>query len=274
MSSHHIVKEKQEPALYIHQLADFEEEYLGQLLEWSPTVLVNAGEYEKVISLGLKVDVVVHEPETYLMQENTKIIRGPGDEFNTVMNYLIQEKYPAVNVISRENKLADLSYYIPQINVVLFTETEKAYAIKNGFKIWKPAGSIYHIEVSAYFETSNLKQKESGDFEVIADAKEQDISAIRAIAQITWGPTYVPLIGQQQVDYMLEKMYNDGVLQEQFLHGYIFLMAEINKKDVGFASYSLTDPEQGIYKLHKLEGGRWKVIGVECEPGKQCEGFL
>ncbi|PYF75882.1 GNAT family N-acetyltransferase [Pedobacter nutrimenti] len=83
-------------------------------------------------------------------------------------------------------------------------------------------------------------------------AKEQDIPAIRAIAQITWGPTYVPLIGQQQVDYMLEKMYNDGVLQEQFLHGYIFLMAEINKKDVGFASYSLADPEQGTYKLHKL----------------------
>ena len=49
MSSHHIVKEKQEPALYIHQLGDFNEEFLGQLLEWSPTVIVAAGEYEKVV---------------------------------------------------------------------------------------------------------------------------------------------------------------------------------------------------------------------------------
>ncbi|RZK41505.1 MAG: thiamine pyrophosphokinase, partial [Pedobacter sp.] len=40
MSSHHIVREKQEPALYIHQLGNFDEEKLGQLLEWSPTVLV------------------------------------------------------------------------------------------------------------------------------------------------------------------------------------------------------------------------------------------
>ncbi|RYD76847.1 MAG: thiamine pyrophosphokinase, partial [Sphingobacteriales bacterium] len=29
MSSHHIVKEKQEPALYIDELGNFNEEYLG-----------------------------------------------------------------------------------------------------------------------------------------------------------------------------------------------------------------------------------------------------
>lgn len=170
MSSHHIVKEKQEPALYIHQLGDFNEEYLGQLLEWSPTLIVNASAYEKIISLGLKIDVVLNPgvlPDSF--QENTKAIMGPGDDFNTVLNYLISEKYPAINIIGTENKLADLSYYIPLINIVLFNATRKTYAITTGFRVWRPKGAIFFIDVISYFETDNLKQIEGETFEVIAD---------------------------------------------------------------------------------------------------------
>ena len=170
MSSHHIVKERQEPALYIHQLGDFSEEYLGQLLEWSPTLIVNATEYEKIISLGLKVDIVLNPVENPgSFQENTKTIMGPGDDFNTVLNYLISEKYPAVNMIVTENKLSDLDYYIPLIDLVLFNGNRKTYTVTSGFKVWRPKGSIYYIDVNAYFETSNLKQNEGDEFEVIND---------------------------------------------------------------------------------------------------------
>jgi len=169
MSSHHIVKEKQEPALYIHDLGNFDEEYLGQILEWSPTLIVNGEIYEKVISLGLKVDVVLNGPDRLVMQENTKSIIGPGDAYNTVMNYLISEKYPAVNVIDEEKKLAELDYYLSRINIVLFSSTEKSYAIKTGFSVWKPAGSIFLIDVVSYFEATNLMQKDEREFEVVKD---------------------------------------------------------------------------------------------------------
>lgn len=169
MSSHHIVREKQEPALYIHQLGTFDEEYLGQLLEWSPTLIVSATVYEKVISMGLKVDLVVNGGEEEFFQENTKIIKAGSEELDAVLDYLIAENYPAVNVIDGQSNLRELGSYIDRINVVVFTPAEKAYAIKSGFKVWKPKGSIFKIEVLAYFETSNLRQTESGDFEVIAD---------------------------------------------------------------------------------------------------------
>ena len=39
MSSHHIVREKQEPALLVLGLNNFSTELLGQLLEWNPTVI-------------------------------------------------------------------------------------------------------------------------------------------------------------------------------------------------------------------------------------------
>ncbi|HYG16495.1 MAG TPA: thiamine diphosphokinase, partial [Bacteroidia bacterium] len=40
MSSHHFVKEKQEPALIIANGEACSRELLGQLLEWQPTVMV------------------------------------------------------------------------------------------------------------------------------------------------------------------------------------------------------------------------------------------
>lgn len=169
MSSHHIIREKQEPALYIHDLGSFDEEYLGQILEWSPTLIVNGAIYEKVISLGLKVDVVLNSVDGLFPQENTKSIIGPGDEYNTVLNYLISEKYPAVNIIDTDKKLADLSFYLPKINIVLFTPAEKSYAIKSGFSVWKPAGSIFLIDVVSYFEATNLRQQEEREFEVVKD---------------------------------------------------------------------------------------------------------
>ncbi|ACU02316.1 hypothetical protein [Pedobacter heparinus] len=169
MSSHHIIREKQEPALYIHNPGTFNEEYLGQLLEWSPTLIVNEPVYEKVLSMGLKVDAVVSLLETPAVQENTKLIRARTEALDAVLDYLIAEKYPAVNVIDTESNLRELGSYIAEINIVVFTATEKAYAIKKGFKVWKPKGSVFRIEVVSYFETSNLMQQENGDFVVISD---------------------------------------------------------------------------------------------------------
>jgi hypothetical protein len=168
MSSHHIIREKQEPALYIHHLGAFNEEYLGQLLEWSPTLIVSAAVYEKAISLGLKVDVVVSSNDQDF-QENTKVIYAKSEELDAVLDYLISENYSAVNVIDSKSELRELGSYIEEINIVVFTETEKSYAIKSGFKVWKPKGTIFNIEVISYFETSNLKQTENNTFEVIND---------------------------------------------------------------------------------------------------------
>jgi thiamine pyrophosphokinase len=57
MSSHHIVKEKQEPALIIANGEACSEELLGQLLEWSPFIVVLDQAIYRVLDLGIKVDV-------------------------------------------------------------------------------------------------------------------------------------------------------------------------------------------------------------------------
>ncbi|TCD12841.1 thiamine pyrophosphokinase [Pedobacter frigidisoli] len=168
MSSHHIVKEKQEPALYIDELGNFNEELLGQLLEWSPTLLVNAENYDKIFSLGLKVDVLVNgnNQET---QEDTKVIQGPVDALMVAINYLYEEKYPAVNVITNKFDLERFAGFSDKINLVVFTSKAKYYTIKSGFSVWKPAGSEFNIMGNSYLEVTNLMQDDDEIYRVVND---------------------------------------------------------------------------------------------------------
>ncbi|GAA4204707.1 GNAT family N-acetyltransferase [Pedobacter jeongneungensis] len=83
-------------------------------------------------------------------------------------------------------------------------------------------------------------------------AKEEDLEIIRDIAAVTWPSTYLDIIGQAQIDYMLDKMYNRGELLKQLMEGHIFLIAEEGENQFGFAGYSITGHEERIFKLHKL----------------------
>ncbi|QDW27104.1 GNAT family N-acetyltransferase [Pedobacter sp. KBS0701] len=83
-------------------------------------------------------------------------------------------------------------------------------------------------------------------------AKEDDIEIIRDIAAATWPSAYLDIIGQPQIDYMLDKMYNKGELLKQFMEGHIFLIAEEGENQFGFAGYSIIGHDARIYKLHKL----------------------
>ncbi|MDN3587807.1 GNAT family N-acetyltransferase [Pedobacter aquatilis] len=86
----------------------------------------------------------------------------------------------------------------------------------------------------------------------IRKAKEEDIEIIRKIAENTWPTAYLEIIGQAQIDYMLEKMYNRGELIKQLMEGHTFLIAEDGEEQYGFAGFSIINHEERIYKLHKL----------------------
>jgi len=72
MSSHHIVRDDQEPALIIANGEACSYELLGQLLEWSPFVIVLDSAMERALELGIKVDVLLGDLIEDLMQTITK----------------------------------------------------------------------------------------------------------------------------------------------------------------------------------------------------------
>ena len=64
MSSHHVVREKQEPALIIANGASCSWETLGQMLEWSPYVMVLDGAVSRVLEMGIHFDAVLGDMDS------------------------------------------------------------------------------------------------------------------------------------------------------------------------------------------------------------------
>jgi len=66
-----------------------------------------------------------------------------------------------------------------------------------------------------------------------------------------WPQTYTPIIGAQQVAYMLAQFYSPDALQKQMEeHNHQFILCYSDSEPIAFASYSETEPQ--IFKLHKL----------------------
>ena len=77
------------------------------------------------------------------------------------------------------------------------------------------------------------------------------------LAREIWDLHYVPIIGQEQVDYMLNKMYSPSGLNQQVGEGQSFYFIEQSNTIIGFLGLSL---KQGgfIHKfyIHPNEQGR------------------
>jgi len=146
MSSHHIVREKQEPALLILGLDSFSDELLGQLLEWSPTMIVTPATAEKVHAFGIKIDWIITDRINLQLQSDIKLMPAGNDtETEAAIKYLITHGYSAVNIITDELQLKDYLFYTDKINMVIYYRNQKIYAVSSGFSKWKPAGETIQI---------------------------------------------------------------------------------------------------------------------------------
>ncbi|WP_374948581.1 GNAT family N-acetyltransferase [Mucilaginibacter sp.] len=88
---------------------------------------------------------------------------------------------------------------------------------------------------------------------LIREATVNDVDAILQIANDTWWPTYAPLLGKDQVTYMLAAIYAPEKIRQQVKNGgQSFLLLLEDNEPVAFAAYSPRDEDAEIYKLHKL----------------------
>lgn len=87
---------------------------------------------------------------------------------------------------------------------------------------------------------------------LLRKAKEEDLAVISDLAEQIWPKTYSAYLSEAQLRFMLDKMYNKGELLGQLQKGHTFLIASEDGKDVGFAGFSVIDPQNNSYKLHKL----------------------
>ena len=145
MSSHHIVRDDQEPALIIANGQECSMELLGQLLEWSPIVIVLDNAIERVLQLDIKIDVLLGDfdgdfnPEIYKeKQYPPEIVHTPDQnktDLEKAFDYLIEKGHQAVNVVWATGKRAD--HTISNItNIVRFRNKLKIVILDDHSKIF------------------------------------------------------------------------------------------------------------------------------------------
>ncbi len=177
MSSHHIVRDDQEPALIIANGSECSQELLGQLLEWSPFIIVLDSAIERVMNYDLKVDVLIGDFDRNLDVEKYRenqfpieIIHVPDQnktDLEKAFDYLIERKIPAVNVVWATGKRADHTFanitnivkYRNLLKIVILDDYSKIFLLPNKFEKWYTTNSIISLipigEVSG-ISTQNL----------------------------------------------------------------------------------------------------------------------
>lgn len=172
MSSHHIVRENQEPALLIEDLSLIDEEDLGQLLEWSPTIVIEEETIDLLDARGYKFDIVFTKNSISGSQENLKVISYGMEFLKVAVEYLIAHHYKAVNIVTEQLDIDYYSPYLEQINIVLFSKGVRYYFVTTGFTKWKPAGERIQIEsapISEQIVHTGLIKISENEYEVEND---------------------------------------------------------------------------------------------------------
>ena len=177
MSSHHIVRDDQEPALIIANGASCSFELLGQLLEWSPIVVVLDSAIERVLQLDIKVDVLLGDfdgdfnPEIYKeKQYPLEIVHTPNQDktdLEKALDYLIEKGHKAVNIVWATGKRADhtitnitnIIRYRNKLKIVILDDHSKIFLLPNKFEKWYTAStpiSLIPIGKVSGITTQNL----------------------------------------------------------------------------------------------------------------------
>ncbi len=159
MSSHHFVRDGQEPALLIMNTNGLLWGQLQSLLEWNPSVLVSSTCIDEVISWGIKVDSVLGK-----IEDGQRLLALLSDQFpltyvserekstalSTGLCFLMEKGHMAINVIGSFDNSADT---IKQLlteqavgNIVVFDEGYRwVYCKGKTYKKWAAKGDSFQV---------------------------------------------------------------------------------------------------------------------------------
>lgn len=86
----------------------------------------------------------------------------------------------------------------------------------------------------------------------IRQLAKEELNKVQSIAHRTWPSTFANILNPEQIEYMLNWMYDLKMLESQLEKGHTFLLAEENGGELGFAGFELNHSEGPKAKLHKI----------------------
>ncbi|MEB2783353.1 thiamine pyrophosphokinase [Algoriphagus persicinus] len=153
MSSHHFVKEQQEPAVFLLDADKIRFDQVSPLLEWVPTVLVSERALDQVLSWGIKIDVILaseafQADNQHLLEEQypVKFVNSLDENYlQAGLDYLVSTGHKAVHLVGISHlKAFDLQDKLELMNLTILDGDWKYYPVKSGkFKKWFAESNIH-----------------------------------------------------------------------------------------------------------------------------------
>jgi hypothetical protein len=156
MSSHHFVKEGQEPAILI--IDPIAHEVIEPLLEWAPLVMVYDHSLDRILDSGIKIDVAIaitRKPgdliDNLKDQMPVKILSCASgeDPLEKCIQFLATSKQAALNIIC-DNPIVimqAIEQYSPPMDVSVLNASIRWSLIVSGeYRKWIPKDSKLQIK--------------------------------------------------------------------------------------------------------------------------------
>jgi ribosomal protein S18 acetylase RimI-like enzyme len=91
-----------------------------------------------------------------------------------------------------------------------------------------------------------------------------DVNEIHQLAYKIWTVHYPPIIGNEQVEYMLKRMYAKETLHHQISEGkQIYFLLQNEKTTIGFLSIEVNNTEAFINKFYILNNQQRNGLGKQ-----------
>ncbi len=168
MSSHHVIRDEQEPPLFIlHRSQNIA--LVKQLLGWSPSVWVMEPEAEWVMSLDVKIDGVLtlkpgkHQKINQQIGEYSVAMFNEEDAIGSIYQVLAGKEYTGIHIFcdsyQRDELLKKVSNQIDNLPIILITDFETVIIIKKAkFRKWYSKGTQLQILKGELSENDNLER--------------------------------------------------------------------------------------------------------------------
>lgn len=80
----------------------------------------------------------------------------------------------------------------------------------------------------------------------------EEVEIVHDLAHRIWPSTFEKILSEEQIEYMLNWMYNMETLKNQISEGHLFFVAEEENQPIGFMGIQPNYPDPQSTKIHKL----------------------
>lgn len=84
---------------------------------------------------------------------------------------------------------------------------------------------------------------------------------VEKLGNIIWNEHFTPIIGKEQVDYMLNLFQSSNAIFEQINQGFLYFLIQVNNESIGYFGVIPKESELLISKLYILSSERHKGYG-------------